>query len=457
MSCIDLKIRDKFNGAASLRGWVTVFMLAILLVLSLLDRQILVLLIGPLKAQFQLSDVQIGLLLGTAFAITYAFLGIPAGRIADRGNRKILIIAGVTLWCLCTVASGFATTFAVLILFRIGLAAGEAVLTPAAHSMIGDRFPPEKRGLAASIYIAAAFVGGPLAYSGGALIIGSMDSLIVSAGLPLQTWQAVLFAVGAQGLLLCLIFALVVREPVRSSVGSADAPSSSRDVLNQLLSRKKLYSGLFFGATLVSAASSAVIVWGVEIFKRDFGWTAVQAGSAFGPVVLVAGLTGSMLAPWIARQLKKRDRLDAVVVVSIGFSIVSLVALGVGTTQSDSALRLVLDCLGLTGAVGGCTNIASAMQEVAPQKMRGTFIALLYMLFTLIGYGVAPVAVPWAAKLLGSSSGSLSQGLAIVCVAVNGLGLLLFWWVRDAYQREARAGFPTVGTPTAEINAMKEV
>jgi MFS family permease len=431
---------------ASYRGaWPVLSMLCGLYLVSMMDRQILVLLVGPLKLRFGVSDVQIGMLVGTAFAIVYSFLGIPAARFVDSGNRKWLIVAGVVIWCCSTAASGFATTYLMLVLFRLGLAAGEAVLTPAAHSMIGDILPPEQRSLAASVYTAAGLVGGPLSFAGGALIIETLDRTVESgARAPFEVWQLALFVVAIPGFLLGLLFMFAVREPARSSDGKMPASTSARLVVRQLVSRKRLYAGLMLGATLAAGASYGINYWSIETLRRDFGWSAVQAGSAMGPTMLVAGVAGALLAPWISRRLRSRGRQDAVIIVSMGFTFVTMSGLTIASLQSDPWSWLVLLGIAAVGALGASSNIITAMQEVAPARMRGTFVALLYMLITLFGGGLIPVLVPWMGEMLASMGGTLSQALAYIGVAVSVLALSLFWWVRVLYGEEARMGFPTV-------------
>ncbi|MBB4642199.1 MFS transporter [Rhizorhapis suberifaciens] len=427
------------------RPWLVLSMLSALYVFSLIDRQIFVLLIGPIKAQFQLSDVQIGLLIGTAFAAVYSFMGIPAGRIADRGNRKQLIVAGAIIWCLSTIASGFATSYAMLVMLRLGLAAGEAVLTPAAHSMIGDLFPREKRSLAASLYTSAGLIGAPLAFSGGALVISGIEG--VKAGgvqIEMQVWQLVLFVVGLPSLALAILFWLVVREPQRTSeTGQAQALAKG-DIMRQIASRKKLYAGLFLSSVLAAGCSYALNYWTIESLKRDFGWSAVEAGSAFGPVIFLASVVGVMGAPWLTTRVKAGGRADAVILVSFAFVAMAFLSLAIGPILSDPVLRLALIGLGLVGTLGGSMNIVISMQEVAPARMRATFVALLYMGITLFGAGAVPVVVPVVGGMLSQSNG-LSGGLAIVCTCLSGIGLLLLWWIRADFEREAIAGFPVFG------------
>lgn len=428
---------------AGARPWLVLAMLSALYTFSLIDRNILVLLIGPIKAQFQINDVQIGLLVGTAFAIVYAFLGIPAGRLADRGKRKMLISAGAIIWCLCTIASGFAGSYAMLVLLRLGLAAGEAVLTPAAHSMIGDLFPRDKRSLAASLYTSAGLLGPPLAFSGGALAISGVEALKASGvQTDMQTWQLVLFAVGLPSLALAILFLLLAREPQRTSEPGSAHPLAKGDVIRQIASRKKLYSGLFFACAFAGGCCYALNYWTIESLMRDFGWSAVAAGSAFGPVNLVASVIGVMGAPWITARLKARGRMDAVVLVCGACMAIALLSLAIAPILPDPVLRLALIGLGLAAALGGTTNIVVSMQEVAPARMRGTFVALLYMGITLLGAGAVPVLVPMAGDMIPSTG--LSGGLAIVCASLSGFSLLLLWWIRADFEHEAIAGFPVV-------------
>lgn len=433
--------------AAGSRPWLVLALLSALYTLSLIDRNILILLIGPIKTQFQLSDVQIGLLIGTAFASVYAVLGVPAGRFADQGNRKMLVVTGAIIWCLCTIASGFAGSFAALLVLRLGLAAGEAVLTPAAHSMIGDLFPREKRSLAASLYSTAGLIGPPLAFSGGALIISGIESVKASGvQIDMETWQVVLIAVGLPCLTLAILFWMIVREPLRATErGMAPAPVKG-DVVRQILSRKKMYLGLFFTCSFAAGCTSGLLYWSMESLKRDFGWSAVEAGSAFGPIILVASVVGVMGAPWITARVRARGRMDAVIRVTAVFLAVACVSLAFGPMLSDPHLRLAVLGLGLTGSVGGGLNIVVSMQEVAPARMRGTFVALLYMGNTILGAGASPVLIPTVGGL--SDAIGLSGGLAIVGASLTGTGVLLLCWIRSAFEREAIAGFPVVAART---------
>ena len=429
---------------AGVRPWLILAMLSALYTFSLIDRNILVLLIGPIKAQFQLDDVQIGLLVGTAFAVVYAFLGVPAGRLADRGNRTVLIAAGAIMWCLCTIGSAFAGSYAVLVLLRLGLAAGEAVLTPTAHSMIGDLFPLEKRSLAASVYTTAGLIGPALAFSGGALVISGMEAAQAGGFLiGMQIWQLVLLAVGIPSLAMSILFLLMAREPQRTNEHGQAQTVTKRDVIRQIASCKKMYAGLFLTVSFAGGSCYALNYWTVESLKRDFGWSAVEAGSAYGPTVLTGSVIGVMAIPWITSRVKALGRMDAVILVTMACMALSFLALSIGLILPDPAIRLALIALGSAGGLGGVTNVVVSMQEVAPPRMRATFVALLYMGLTLLGAGLVPLAVPMIGDMLQSTG--LSGGLAVVCGSLSGASVLLLWWIRADFEREAIAEFPAVG------------
>ena len=152
-------------------AWYVVVVLFLAYTLSFVERQIMSLLIGPIKRDLMISDTQISLLHGFAFAIFYTILGIPLGRLADRKNRTIIISVGIFLWSFMTALCGLARSFWSLFMTRIGVGVGEATLSPAAYSMISDYFPKEKRGLAISLYSMGVFFGAGMAYILGGLVV----------------------------------------------------------------------------------------------------------------------------------------------------------------------------------------------------------------------------------------------------------------------------------------------
>jgi len=244
-------------------AWYVVVVLSVLYIVAFIDRVILNLLVVPIRAHFDRSDTQISLLQGAAFAIFYGLFGIPLARIADRGNRLWLIAAGVLVWSFATVSSAFAASFAVLVVLRIGLAIGEAALSPAALSMIGDLFPEEKRALPQSIYIAAGLVGSFVAFiigSGVVQAVGDATSVDLGPLGRLAAWQAIFVLVGVPGLLLVPVMLATMSEPARRSASgkAGEAAPSLRQVIEELRSKPRLYVGLLIGGGLLAIITSSL-------------------------------------------------------------------------------------------------------------------------------------------------------------------------------------------------------
>ena len=175
----DASADDSSTYPSSTKAWGLVVVLTIAYAISFVDRQIISLMVEPIKGHLDLSDTQIGLLMGPAFAVVYTLAGIPLGRIADKFSRRNLIVVGMSLWCLMTAASGLARNFMQLFMARMGIGIGEAALSPAALSMISDSFPPEKRTSPIGFYNSAIYIG-----SGMALILGGIVIHLVSTAPP---------------------------------------------------------------------------------------------------------------------------------------------------------------------------------------------------------------------------------------------------------------------------------
>ena len=428
-------------GAASAlraprRAWWTVALLGLLYVLSFVDRVILALLVAPLKADLGVSDLQLGLLFGPAFAVFYALLGLPIARLADRGDRRKLIVAGVLLWGLATVASGFAGSFWMLMALRIGLAIGEAALTPSAHSLIGDLFPPHQRARAASLYSAAGMAGASGAYVLGAMVVQGVDAASAAGhALPLGPWQLVLVIVGAPSLLCGLLFACTVREPPRAQ--AADGAPSLAEAIAHLRQRARLFVGLFTGAGLTQAVGYAYSAWGPELLRRQFDLSIQQAGYAFGLTGLAAGLGGTLAAPQLTRILERRGRSDAVALVSMTCVATGGVFALLAPLQSSATAFLVLHACGAFFLVGAANNVIVALQALAPARMRATFVALLLMCITLLGLGIGPTAAAAISSSLDPAGQALGTALSFLAPAICLPAFLLFFWSRRGFVDQA--------------------
>ena len=401
-------------------------MLSALYVLSFVDRMILALLVSPLKASLGVSDVQLGLLFGPAFGIFYAALGLPLARLADRGNRRRLIVAGVLLWGAATVASGFAGTFSLLVMLRVGLAIGEAALTPAAYSMIGDLFPPQRRTLAASVYSGIGNGGAFASFILGSMVIHALGGAAgMSAGF--QSWQLVFFAVGIPTIAVGLIFALTTREPERIASSRAAAPSVA-EVVAHVRSNAALYIGLFGGAGLLQAIGYSWTAWGPELARRNYALPIDRAGLAFGIAGVLAAIAGTVLFPLWSRRLAATGRPSALALMSmvgvLGGAVFAVCAVG----QATPVPFFVLATLSMFCVIGGANNVLVGMQTLAPPRMRATLVAGVLLSITVLGLCIGPPLSAAISAGISSAGDALGTGLAAVAVLIALPSLALFAW-----------------------------
>lgn len=402
------------SGPSLLRAWGVVVLLLLAYATSLIDRQVLSLLVQPIKASLAISDTQISLLHGLAFAIFYTLFGILIGRAVDRYNRRNIIVAGMTLWCIATVACGLVNSFAGLFIARMFVGVGEATLSPAAYSMIADYFPPQKRARAMSVFSTGVFVG-----SGLALILGgaAIEATKRYSGAPLpivgsaEGWQIAFFAVGAPGLLIAGLIALV-REPRRlevsaEGVGVADSLAFFRrnaTVLGTMI--------LAFGANgLINFSLSG---WAPTYFIRVFGWSAGEIGAIYGTLLLVCGTSGIMLGGWIADRLVVRMGPRGAVVTmrwSALLMIPSLAAFAFVSTPTGALIALGWSCF----VLGLPTGLAPvALYSITPNQFRGQVTACYLFAVTMIGMTMGSTLIALCTDYLFRDETAVGKSLALV-------------------------------------------
>ncbi|HEX7781611.1 MAG TPA: MFS transporter [Sphingobium sp.] len=423
------------------RAWWTIVLLGILYILSLIDRMILALLVAPLKADLALDDVHIGLLVGTAFAIVYGVLGLPLARLADRGNRHLIIVAGVAIWSLSTIGSAFANSFEVLVALRLGLAIGEAALLPATFSMIGDLFPREKRTLAASIFSAMGSAGAGASFIIGAAIIGSIDWLrgIGLASAQIADWRLVLIAVGLPGILLIPVLLLTIREPSRRTVEGKAASPTLGALLEHVQRHIRMYIGLI-SCAFSGTVSYAFVAWLPELMRRLFGWTPAQSGWIVGVILIASCLIGTIAGPRAAEWLMRRGRGDGFLLVILGAFTAGIVC-AIVTAFQQTPFALLFWYFFASTFLASCSNCTIAsFQILTPANMRGTVVATYMLVIGIAGLGIGPPLSAWLAQTLFTGNGGLGQAMAAVAVVVGIPVCAIQIWSRPAFSRRMAEG-----------------
>lgn len=371
------------------------YALAILCIVTLLaqfDRNLTPLVVTPLKNAFGISDTEFGLLHGYGFALTYAFFGIPFGRLVDRSNRRNVILIGLVLWSALTALSGLATSYTQLFLSRIGVGIGEAVLAPAAYSLLVDYFEPARRGRAVSMFYMSQSVG-----YGGSLFLGALLlSLLPPSGLSLfgtvslEAWRLLFLCAGLPGILACLLI-LTIREPERRGVVRG-VNISVPDLLRYLWAHKALLGRISIASTMLSTAAYGVTPWMPALLERQFSLTPANSGFPLGVALIVGSIGGTLLSGTLSDRFYRRGVKDARTRPMLLGYIVLLPGAFVGLVH-DSWLSILLFCTIPFSVAVVQSAMPLALQEAVPANMRGQIIAVQLLIQGLCSIGLGPLIV----------------------------------------------------------------
>ena len=377
------------------RSWYTLAVMLTAYVLAFMDRQMLNLLVQPIKQSLGLSDTQISLLQGFAFALALSLVALPLGRLIDTRRRTAILAAGVAVWSLMTAGCGVAASFPLLLLMRAGVAGGEAAMTPTALSIIGDAFPPRRIGIATGGYALGVHLGSGLALIVGALLLKVANTSHVSLpGLgSLSGWRLVFVVMGVVGAPVALWVALL-HEPRRGGAAAAAQPIVSWPEVLRFLRRHgwtQACANLAVGFALM--ANYGVSAWAPAFFARRFGWGPSAFGAAYGPLTILFGISGVLAASALGDRWRARGVLDA------RFRIMAITALAAAPLLIAAPLAPTAAASLLLFAAAGFLNAAAVgsgpavLQEIAPPRLRGITHALALLTVNLIALGLGPTSV----------------------------------------------------------------
>lgn len=377
-------------------SWYMVVLLTIVYIFSFIDRFILGLLIQPIQADLDLTDTQIGLLLGPAFAIFYVLMGLPFGWLADRKRRTFIVAAGLAIWSAATAVSGLARSFLGLFIARMSVGVGEASLSPCAMSLMADCFPKEKRGKPIAFYSMAISLGaGIAALTGAAVIAWATQSDYVSVpGLgDLAPWRVSLLVVGLPGLLLVPLV-LFLREPQRTvdTVTSNAQGIGYRAVFSYIRGRPASLFGVVwvFGYVILIGFSSS---WGAAAFARTWGWSPVQYGQAIGILFIVLGPLAVNLGGWMSDRLLQNGNTAAPLVVGLyGVPVMTVAAVAWPLMPTAGLALIFLGVMLAAVALSSATGV-TALLNIIPSNIRGQSVAIYYMATALLGQGLGPLCI----------------------------------------------------------------
>jgi len=411
-------------------------LLTVVYVFSFIDRYILGLLIEPIKADLELSDTEVGLLLGPAFALFYTTLGVPLGWLADRARRTWIIGAGIALWSLATAASGLAKNFIQLFIARIMVGVGEATLSPCALPVIADSFPPEKRGRPIAFYSAALSIGAGLAYIAGASVIiwsKTVDSIVLPFIGEVAPWQFAFIAVGLPGVLVALLcFAL--REPERQEKAglTEDDNAGLKIAFKYLWENRVAYAG-FIAVVAVMLIISYSQFWLPAMFQRTWGWNAEDFGLYYGIGMLALGPATVNIAGWLSDRLTAKGYKDAPVRIIVWGCLLMVPTATIAPLIPIAELSFAIFLLNLVSLAMISAVAPTALMNITPGEIRGQITAIYFLIVSVAGLLLGPMTVGLLNDNVMGENG-LRYSVALVPLIYGAPVLLLLRWTLRSYR-----------------------
>lgn len=418
-------------------AWYVVGVLTLVYIFSFIDRQILTLLVVPIRRDLQITDTQMSLLLGFSFVFFYTLLGIPLGRLADSRSRRGIIAVGFILWSLMTALCGMARNFLQMFLSRLGVGVGEAALSPAAFSLITDYFRKERLATAISVYSMGIYIGAGIAYLLGGLVIGfasSQELYNLPIVGPTRSWQVIFFIVGLPGVLLAGLL-YTVKEPVRRNRRLVQTASGAykpvkiplREVFKYINENRLTFICHNFGFGLISLSTNAGGAWNPTYFVRNHGWTTAKVGVLMGIILAVMGTAGIVSAGRFSDWLTERGYKDAPMRVGL-LAVLLLTPVGIAFYLAPSGNVAIGVYVPLAFFASAPFGVApAAIQQIMPNAMRGQASAIYIFLVNLIGLGLGPTATALVTDYIFHNDDAIRYSLMINGGVAQLIAALFLW------------------------------
>ena len=456
------------------RRWYSVGVFGLVLMFLVLDRNIITLLVQPIKRDLKLDDLQMSYLLGFSAVIFYALVGIPLSRLVSIVSRRLLICCGIVFWSLMTALCGVAQNFWQLFLFRVGVGAGESFNAPATYSMMADMFPRERLPRAIAFLNVGFVLGGAISLIAGGAVIhllsGVPDMQVPVIGL-VRNWQLVFFFVGLPGILVGVLLMLTVPEPKRLAV--AEAPSDFKIETKTLLipagifvaavvlqlvlggpvwrslgggllaaafyvalpkqafiylfKNWRAYTPMFLGLGISTIETAGSQSWRPSFFQRTYGWAPQDIGYATGLSALLVAPVGLFLGTWLAEYFIKKGQNDGnmrvvALVYTFGFPFAVLAPL-----MPNPWVSLVLSAIGGIIGMASAPSFNAAMQLITPNAMRGQVTAIYIFIFAVIGTGFGPTFIALITDYLLHDENQLGYALSGSAAIMGPLSAVIIW------------------------------
>ena len=429
-------------------SWYVVALLVISYASGVVDRIVIGLLVKPIKEDLNLSDTEIGIIQGLAFALFYSLFTLPIGFLVDRWSRKTVVWGGSFIWSCGTIAGGLSNSFWSLFASRVVMGAGEATITPGSSSLIADYFPPKDRPRAYGVFAMGGSIGIGIAYLLGGVAIGFADT--VRSWMPsllggFADWHIVFFIVGVPGVLLAILMALTIREPERRGGYVPQGTKISLVPLWRELSTNRIaLMAVMMGTIMNVMIVNAQLAWFPTLFVRVHEWEPTRIAMALALVGVPFGIISAITAGWSLTWLAKRGRTDGPILVMM-LQCAAWAVFGTAKclvpTPELALIGHVCTSLFATWAI---TAALTALNQVTPNQLRGQVVAVYTLLTGLVGIAVGSGAVGLLSDYVFNYQTGIAPALALVCLTggLAGIGMLAYGRnsYRVAVQRAANWG-----------------
>jgi MFS family permease len=398
--------------------WIVLALLVAIYSFNWLDRFIFIILMETIKEDLNLSNTQLGLLSGFVFSAVYSLMGLPIARLADRSNRRNIIVIGLTFWSVMTVFCGFAQSFVQLAVARFGVGIGESSCSPSAYALISDFFSQRQRATAFAIYGLGIYFG----ISGGLMLGGWINEA--------YGWRTAFLVAGIPGILLALIFWLVVEEPKRGQsdgkLAADDQPLSTAELFTYLRTRK-VFAASAIGIGFFMFTGNAIETWAPTFLIRVYGMSSGEVGSVLGTLSAFGGISGLLVTGLVADRLSKRDLRWYLWIPTIcgGMMIPSIALFLILPGDSKFVFYLVAVFFG----AGYLAPIIAITQRIVPVRMRAMSSAIVLLSLNFIGIGSGTLFAGFMTDVLTPVYGQEALRYALLLNlsgSVVGIGFMLY-------------------------------
>jgi MFS family permease len=421
-------------------AWYAVFVLTLANISSFIDRQILSLLVKPIKHDLHLSDTQMSLLMGLSFALFYTIFGMFIGRLADRNSRRNIIIAGISVWSLMTTMCAGVGTYFQFFTARMGVGVGEATLSPSAYSMIADLFPKKRLATALSVFSLGVFLGSGLAMLIGSGIVAKLPKegmLNVPIFGEIFPWQMIFLYVGLPGLLIALLL-LTIKEPARSNTLQVDGETvklSLKESLAIIFKHRTAYLMICFATAFAALVNYGSNAWIPTFIARTYGWEVPRAGAFYGFILVTSSISGVLFGGWYADYLVKKGIPDGRLRVGLLGTVLCLCSFWIPLLPKAewALLAVFIPSFALAAPFGATT---AAIQEIMPNQVRALASSIFLFILNLIGIGLGPTSVALFTDYIFKDENAIRYSMVLLYL-IGGGGAVLFTLIGLKHYRKA--------------------